>query len=106
MPVYNEATARTFAAVEAIRTGGDPKKFGNAYPALAGGTYAGLWWIYPSNRAIIAARGVHGQTVYVDWDADMVLVRFASMPTASNGLNDPTSLPAYRAVAGYLKSRR
>ena len=94
------------AAVEAIRTGGDPKKFGNAYPALAGGTYAGLWWIYPSNRTIIAARGVHGQTVYVDWDADMVLVRFASMPTASNGLNDPTSLPAYRAVAGYLKSRR
>ena len=92
------------AAVEAIRTGGDPKKFGTAYPALAGGAYSGLWWVYPSDRKIIAARGVYGQTVYVDWDADMVLIRFASMPTASNALNDPTSLPAYRAVAAYLKS--
>ncbi len=93
------------AAVRAIRGGGDPKKFGTDYPALVGGSYAALWWVYPGNRNVIAARGVHGQTIYVDWDADMVLVRFASTPQASNNLNDPTSLPAYRAVAAYLKGR-
>ena len=32
----------------------------------------------------------------------MVIVRFASNPVAANGANDPTSLPAYRAVADYL----
>ena len=91
-------------AVQAIRAGGDPKKFGTAYPALAGGSYTGLWWVYPGPEKVVAARGVHGQTIYVDWDADMVLVRFASLPVAANTANDPTSLPAYRAVAAYLKS--
>ena len=92
------------AAVQALRAGGDPKKFGTEYPALIGGSYTGLWWIYPGNGRIIAARGVYGQTIYVDFDTDMVLVRFASMPNAANNLNDPTSLPAYRAVAAYLRS--
>ncbi len=93
-------------AVQALRAGGDPKKFGTAYPALVGGSYAGLWWIYPGKvGSVIAARGVHGQTIYVDWDAEMVLVRFASTPLAANTANDPTSLPAYRAVAAYLKTR-
>jgi CubicO group peptidase (beta-lactamase class C family) len=93
------------AAVQALRAGGDPKKFGTDHPALIGGSYTGLWWIYPGNGSIIAARGVHGQTIYVDFETDMVLVRFASLPQASNDYNDPTSLPAYRAVANYLSRR-
>ena len=92
-------------AVKAIRAGGDPRKFGTDYPALIGGSYTGLWWIYPGNGNIVAARGVHGQTIYVDWDADMVLVRFASHPQSANSANDPTSLPAYAALAAYLKSK-
>lgn len=110
--MFNEGTIngkRLFpaAAVKALRAGGDPKKFGSAYPALVGGSYAGLWWVYPDQKPgnVIAARGVHGQAIYVDWDAEMVLVRFASAPGASNRLHDPTSLPAYRAVAAYLKGR-
>ena len=106
--VYNEGVIngkRLFpaAAVQRLRAGGDPSKFGTEYPALIGGSYTGLWWIYPGADRVIAARGVYGQTIYVDWDAEMVIVRFASMPNAANTLNDPTSLPAYRAVAAYLK---
>jgi hypothetical protein len=41
----------------------------------------------------------------VDPAADMVLVRFASFPVAKNAQIDPTSLPAYQAVADYLMSR-
>ena len=37
--------------------------------------------------------------------ADMVLVRLASFPTAKNAAIDPTSLPAYQAVAEYLLAR-
>jgi hypothetical protein len=48
---------------------------------------------------------VHGQTIYVDPMADMVIVRFASFPTAKNAKIDPTSLPAYQAVADYLLSK-
>ena len=36
----------------------------------------------------------------------MVIVRFASNPVAGNAANDPTSLPAYRAVADYLMAQQ
>lgn len=91
--------------VRKIRHGGDPAKFGNAYPALVGGSYTSMWWVYPGNRGIIAARGVHGQTIYVDPAARMVVVRFASFPKPQNPLIDPTSLPAFEALAKYLKLR-
>ncbi|ABS27479.1 serine hydrolase [Anaeromyxobacter sp. Fw109-5] len=92
-------------AVRRIRSGGDPAKFGTAYPALIGGAYSSMWWIYPGDRGVIAARGVHGQTIYVDPTAHMVLVRFASFPKAQNPLIDPTSLPAFRALADYLTAK-
>ena len=34
--------------------------------------------------------------------AQMVIARFASHPIAKNAAIDPTSLPAYQAVAEYL----
>lgn len=45
---------------------------------------------------------MHGQTIWVDPTVDMVIVRLASHPVAGNAASDPTSLPAYRAVADYL----
>ena len=48
------------------------------------------------------ARGVHGQAIYIDPVAEMVIVRFASNPLSSNKYIDPVSIPAYEAVAKYL----
>ena len=48
------------------------------------------------------ARGIHGQAIYVDPKAEMVIARFASHPLAGNVNFDPTSLPAYRAIAERL----
>lgn len=88
--------------VHRIRAGGDPAKFGTSYPALVGGSYTSQWWVYPGKHDVIAARGVHGQTIYVDFTAQMVIVRFASFPKAQNPLIDPTSIPAFQAVAEHL----
>ena len=93
------------SVVEKIRKGGDRSKFGTGFPTLAGGSYTSQWWVLHNRHGAFAARGVHGQTIYVDPTAEMVLVRFASFPKAQNGLIDPTSLPAYQAVAEYLMSR-
>lgn len=91
------------AVVESIEAGGDKKVFAKAgYKQLNNGSYKSMWWLFNNPTPIYAARGVHGQTVYVDPAADMVIVRFASYPEASNGAIDPTSLPAYKAVADYL----
>ncbi|WP_051201559.1 serine hydrolase domain-containing protein [Paracoccus aminophilus] len=87
--------------VEKIAAGGDQSKFGG-YPTIPNGSYKSQWWSFNNAHGAYAARGVHGQTIYIDPVAGMVLVRFASFPTASNGEIDPTSLPAYMAVANYL----
>lgn len=87
-----------------IRAGGDPAKFGG-YPTLKGASYTSLWWVYNNKNGAYAARGVYGQTIYVDPTAEMVLVRFASFPKPQNPLIDPTSLPAFQAVADYLMAK-
>lgn len=92
--------------VAGIRRGGDRAAFAKAgYTTLPGGSYRSMWWVFHDDHGAYAARGVHGQTIYVDPTADLVIVRFASFPSASNSKIDPTSLPAYRAVAEYLLSR-
>jgi CubicO group peptidase (beta-lactamase class C family) len=45
------------------------------------------------------ARGVHGQGIYIDPKAEMVIARYASHPAAGNAANDPVTLPAYMALA-------
>ncbi|WP_252257527.1 serine hydrolase domain-containing protein [Erythrobacter aurantius] len=90
--------------VSRIRQGGDQSKFGG-FPTIPNGSYTSQWWVFHNENGAYAARGVHGQTIYVDPTAEMVLVRFASFPTAANGRMDPTSLPAYQAVADYLMSK-
>jgi CubicO group peptidase (beta-lactamase class C family) len=92
--------------VASIRRGGSKEVFAKAgYKTLKGGSYRSMWWLLHNKHGAFAARGVHGQTIYVDPEADMVVVRFASFPTAKNAQIDPTSLPAYQAVADYLLTR-
>jgi CubicO group peptidase (beta-lactamase class C family) len=91
--------------VEKIRAGGDRSKFGDGFPTFGACSYTSQWWVLHNDHGAFAARGVHGQTIYVDPKADMVLVRLASYPRAQNGFIDPTSLPAYQAVAEYLLGR-
>ena len=88
--------------VQNIRAGGDPEKFGDAFPTIPNGSYTSQWWGFHNEHNAFAARGVHGQTIYIDPTAEMVIVRFASHPNAKNGVIDPTSLPAYQVVAEFL----
>ncbi|HEV2502373.1 MAG TPA: serine hydrolase [Mesorhizobium sp.] len=91
------------AAIDNIRKGGDKAAFAKAgYPLLKGWSYRGMWWVSHNENGAYMARGVHGQAIYVDPKARMVIARFASTPQAGNAANDPTSLPAYDAVAKHL----
>jgi len=86
-----------------IRRGGDQGKFAPAgYATLPNWSYRNMWWVSNNDHGVFAARGIHGQTIYVDPKAEMVIARFASNPVAANGANDPISLPAYNALAQHL----
>ncbi|MBE0482019.1 MAG: serine hydrolase [Bacterioplanes sp.] len=94
-------------AIARIRQGGSREAFSKAgYSNLPGASYRGMWWVFHNPQGAYAARGVHGQTLYIDPTADMVIVRFASHPVAGNHANDATSLPAYQAVSDYLRNRK
>lgn len=85
---------------------GDNSKFDEeSYPNLKGWGYRNMWWVTNNEDKAFMARGVHGQAIYVDPAAEMVIVRMASHPEASNAVNDPYSLPAYQAIADYLKRK-
>lgn len=93
-------------AIADIRRGGSVSDFETSgHPGLGGWSYRNLWWITNNAHGAYAARGVHGQTVYIDPVAEMTIVRFASHPVAGNAANDATSLPAYAALAEYLMRR-
>ncbi|BFP42217.1 serine hydrolase [Flavobacteriaceae bacterium GF1] len=93
--------------VEDIRNGGNKVAFNQSVygKSLKNWSYRNMWWITHNEHGAFAARGVHGQTIYIDPLAEMVLVRFASYPEAKNAKIDPTSLPAYHAIAKYLMSK-
>jgi CubicO group peptidase (beta-lactamase class C family) len=94
------------AAVDEIRRGGSREAFvfGN-YPTLPGWSYNDHWWVSHDDHGVYTARGIHGQAIYVDPAAEMVIARFASHPLAGNVNLDPLSLPAYRAVAERLMAK-
>jgi CubicO group peptidase (beta-lactamase class C family) len=91
------------SVVDEIRKGASRDAFVyGGYTTLPGWSYHNQWWIAHDDHGAFMARGIHGQAIYIDPKAEMVIARFASHPLASNLLLDPTSLPAYRAVADYL----
>ena len=86
--------------VEDIARGGDPEKFKPAgYTTLPGASYRNQWWVTHNAHGAFMARGVHGQGIYIDPRAEMVIARYASHPAAGNAANDPVTLPAYMALA-------
>jgi CubicO group peptidase (beta-lactamase class C family) len=89
--------------VDDIRRGASREAFAKAgYKTLPGWSYHNFWWVAHDEHGVFMARGIHGQAVYIDPKAEMVIARFASHPLAGNVNLDPTSLPAYRAVAEHL----
>jgi CubicO group peptidase (beta-lactamase class C family) len=103
---YNGRQIVPAAVIEDIARGGDRQKFIPAgYKTLPGWSYHNQWWVSHNEHGAFMGRGIHGQAIYIDPKAEMVIARYASHPLAGNVNLDPASLPAYHAVAKYLMSR-
>jgi len=104
---YNRRQIVPEATVEDIRRGASKEAFAKAgYKLLQGWSYRNMWWVTHNEHDAFMARGVHGQALYIDPTAQVVIARFASHPIAGNAANDPTSLPAYHAVGKHLMGKR
>lgn len=107
MGKFNKQQILPIELIKDIMNGGSQELFNKSVYAntLKNWSYRNMWWILHNEHGAFAARGVHGQTIYIDPKAEMVLVRFASHPEAKNSKIDPTSLPAYQAIAEYLMKK-
>ena len=91
------------AVVADIRSGANRDHFATAgYATLPGWSYRNMWWVSHDDHQCFTARGIHGQAIWVDPTAQMVIARYASHPLAANVFMDPTSLPAYKALGTHL----
>jgi CubicO group peptidase (beta-lactamase class C family) len=100
---FNDQQVVPQAVVDDIRRGADPAHFAKAgYALLPGWSYRNMWWVTHNEHGAYTARGIHGQVIYIDPKAEMVIARFGSHPLAANANFDPTSLPAYHALAKHL----
>ncbi len=100
---YNGQQIVPKAVVDDIRGGADKGHFAKGgYALLPGWSYRNMWWVSHNEHGAYSARGVHGQVIYIDPKAEMVIARYASHPLAGNSNFDPTSLPAYHALARHL----
>jgi CubicO group peptidase (beta-lactamase class C family) len=92
------------AVVDDIAKGADPKKFAPAgYATLPGWSYRNQWWVSHNEDGVYMARGIHGQSIYVNPRCEVVIARYASHHAAGNVNNDPVTLPAFAAVARALR---
>ena len=92
--------AAPIRAIKAGATGADATR--SLHPSLPGLVYRSQWWFFTNGSPVFSARGIHGQAIYVDPAAELVIARFASHPIAANIPNDPTTLAAFRALAAHL----
>jgi CubicO group peptidase (beta-lactamase class C family) len=100
---FNDQQIVPEAVVKEIRRGADPAQFAKAgYTLLPGWSYRDMWWVSHNEHGAYSARGIHGQAIYIDPQAEMVIARFGSHPVATNANFDPTSLPAFHALAKHL----
>ena len=76
--------------IDDIRAGGDREQFAGAgYTQLPGWSYRRMCWVSHNDHGAFAARGIHGQAVYVDPAAEMVVARFASHPLGPTSISIP-----------------
>lgn len=66
--------------------------------------YKNFWWIHDRDKGIFTARGVFGQTLYINKDKNLVIANFASALSASNAARKTSKLrmAAFQAVADSL----
>ena len=106
---YNEEQIVPTEWVEDIRTNGTAAGKGDVglaapapWPGHRHGTYRSFWWLADSNCKRFAGVGLGGQLLIIDPVADMVIVKFDSVPDPA--LDEKTFQTQYQAFDAIIQS--
>ena len=104
---YNGQQIISAKALEMIQEGADPVKFQAAKrPAQEGYSYRNQFWISHNAEGAYELLGIHGQMIHINPRAKLTVVRLGSHPVASSAAHLPWSIPAFSALAEYLKAQQ
>jgi CubicO group peptidase (beta-lactamase class C family) len=106
---YNDQQIVPESWVNDIRTNGAADGQGDLglaapapWPGHRRGTYRSFWWLTDSSCGRFAGVGLGGQLLIVDPAADMVVVKFDSVPTAE--MDDKVFQTQYQAIDSIIKT--
>ncbi|SDK79243.1 serine hydrolase domain-containing protein [Pseudomonas indica] len=92
-------------AIDAIVAGSDPRIYAQDEEFaqwMPGASYRSQWYVFNDHSRAIAAGGIHGQYLFVDFEADVVIVKQSSLPEAV-GIFDVDNVRALRTLAAHLR---
>ena len=82
---------------------GNPDLFRGLYrEVLPNGAYRNQFWVEDTSRRALLARGVFGQLIFMDPDAEFVAVKLSSWPEFVNPARTRTALAAIHAIRDAL----
>jgi CubicO group peptidase (beta-lactamase class C family) len=94
------------AWIEETRSGGEPELFGGVYhDVLPHGAYHNQFWIEDGDRRAYMARGVFGQFIYIDPEAEFAAVKLSSWPDFLSVEWSRAALAAVRAIRDTLQGK-
>ena len=67
------------------------------------GRYRSKWYVPEPSSNVLCAIGIHGQWIYIDYDAGMVAVKQSSQPVPADEALDNLTYAMFRAIAEELK---
>lgn len=90
------------AWIEDCLTGDNEKFVGDYRLQYPCGGYKNCWWLPDVSRRVMAARGVFGQLIYIDFENDMVIVKLSTWPDYTNPERSIYTARACQAIAEAL----
>jgi CubicO group peptidase (beta-lactamase class C family) len=69
---------------------------------MPGGRYRSQWYVTGGAGGVFFANGIHGQWIYVDPAAEMVIVKLSSHPLPTDQPTEQLTLAGFAALAGAL----
>lgn len=103
---YNGRQVIPRTVAERIMTPGNPETFTKLYDdpwyQYVGHSYHDQWWSFRNDHNAVSAMGVHGQIIYIDPVAEMVVVKQSSHADAEGESNEVHGPMIWQAIAQRL----
>ncbi len=102
---FNDQQIVPLEWIEDFRTNGNREAWARSASSNPSGSYRSNWWISGNDHGAYSAFGIHGQMVYVDPAADMVIAKLSSQPTATSRTASANTRRAAQALAERFAKR-